>query len=280
MLNADLHCHSMVSDGVLAPIQLAEMAHANGVTLWSLTDHDEVGGQIQARTAAEALGLIYVCGVEISVTWANQTLHVVGLNIDPFCGALVDGLAATRGGRAGRAQAIGSALERAGIAGAYEGALRYVGNPDLISRTHFARYLHETGCLGPGSTIQQVFDAYLKEGRPGYVPHRWAKLADAVGWIRTAGGVAVIAHPGRYAYTELQMQALYDEFKQLGGVGIEVVTGSHTPDQYAQYAHVARQYGFLASRGSDFHGTGESRANLGQLPLLPQGLTPIWHAWQ
>ncbi|MGO4153554.1 3',5'-nucleoside bisphosphate phosphatase [Cupriavidus sp. YAF13] len=275
-INADLHCHSTVSDGMLSPEDVAARAHAGGVAFWALTDHDEVKGQARARAAAEALGMRYVPGVEISVTWAGQTVHIVGLQIDPDSQVLVNGLAATRSGRAARAQDIGEALAAIGIEGAYEGALRHVGNPDLISRTHFARWLVEEGRC---KTISEVFDDYLGDGCPGYVGHRWAKLADAVGWIQAAGGIPVMAHPGRYNYTQLQHDALFDEFKQLGGAAVEVVTGSHTPEQYRQYANVAHHYGLLGSRGSDFHGPGEGRIELGSLPPLPSSVTPVWHDW-
>lgn len=272
-MNADLHCHSNVSDGLLAPAEVARRAHAGGVTVWSLTDHDELGGQSEARAAAEALGIRYLPGVEISVTWAARTLHVVGLGVDPSCPTLVEGLRATRNGRTARAQAMAAALEAVGIPGAYEGALRFVSNPDLISRTHFARFLVEKG-FAPSTA--DVFDRFLGEGKPGYVPHRWATLEHAVSWIGAAGGIAVIAHPGRYSYTPLEFDALFGTFVDLGGRAIEVVTGSHTPDQYREYADVARRFGFEASRGSDFHAPGEGRVELGALPPLPPDLTPVW----
>ena len=218
----------------------------------------------------------FVAGVEISVTWANETVHIVGLHIDEDDPALVAGLAATRNGRQARAKEISAQLESAGIPGAYEGALRYVGNPDLMSRTHFARFLVEIGACG---STAEVFRKYLTEGKPGYVPHRWATLEQAVGWIRGAGGIPVIAHPGRYPFSATAEGALFDEFRQLGGNTIEVVTGSHTPDQYAVYAEVARRYGFLASRGTDFHAPGEARVEFAELPPLPSGLTPVWHDW-
>ena len=218
----------------------------------------------------------HVAGVEISITWANNTIHIVGLQIDETHPELVQGLFDTRNGREKRAQDISRLLAEAGIPNAFEGALQYVGNPDLISRTHFARYLIEAGIC---SNVSEVFKNYLVEGKPGYIPHRWATLEDALGWIHGAGGVAVIAHPGRYDLTALQMSAFLDEFKQRGGRGIEVVTGSHTPDQYDEYAKVAQQYGFLASRGADFHGPGESVMALGALPPLPSQLTPVWHDW-
>jgi 3',5'-nucleoside bisphosphate phosphatase len=273
ILNADLHCHSVVSDGTLTPEQLAERAAANSVELWSLTDHDEVGGQQRAAAAASAHGMKYLTGTEISVTFANETVHIVGLGFDPEDAQLREGLRATRGGRGARAQEMAQQLAAVGIPAAYEGALKYVGNPELISRTHFARFLVETGvCKDTG----EVFRHYLTEGHPGFVPHRWASLRDAIRWITQAGGVAVIAHPARYRFTANEEYALFAEFKAHGGAAVEVITGSHTAAEYVRYAETAREFGLAASRGSDFHSPGESRTDLGQLPFLPGELTPVW----
>jgi 3',5'-nucleoside bisphosphate phosphatase len=272
-LNVDLHCHSVVSDGTLTPESLAERAKANGVHLWALTDHDELGGQQRALEAAKTLNIDYVSGVEISVTWAGQTIHIVGLGIDANHLGIVEGLRRTRGGRGDRAKLMAEQLLKAGIPGAYEGALHFAGNPELISRTHFARYLVEQGVC---RDTEEVFKKYLVENKPGFVPHQWATLDDAVAWIKAAGGVAVIAHPGRYNFSALQMSELYEHFKEIGGLGIEVITGSHSPDQYITYGKIAQQYGFLASRGSDFHDPGESHIDLGALPHLPDHLTPVW----
>lgn len=271
--NADLHCHSVVSDGTLTPEQLAARARANGVDLWSLTDHDEVGGQQRALEAARAEGLRYLTGVEVSVTFADETVHIVGLGFDHTDPGLAEGLADTRDGRGPRAVEMGEQLARVGIAGAYEGALRYVGNPRLISRTHFARFLVETGVC---RDTAEVFRRYLVEGKPGYVPHRWARLGDAVRWITQSGGVAVIAHPARYDISPTVEYALFSEFKQHGGQAVEVITGSHTAAEAARYAAMAREFGLAASRGSDFHSPDESHTDLGQLPPLPADLTPVW----
>jgi predicted metal-dependent phosphoesterase TrpH len=272
-INADLHCHSVVSDGTLTPEALASRAHANGVQIWSLTDHDEISGQERAKKAAEDLGMQYITGVEISVTWSSQTVHIVGLGIDHTNAALIEGLYQTRNGRTNRAKAIAAQLDQIGIKNAYEGALQFVGNPELVSRTHFARFLVDSGVC---KDTNEVFANYLIEGKPGYVGHEWANLTDAVNWITQAGGIAVIAHPGRYNYTSLQLDELYSQFKDMGGRGIEVVTGSHTKDEYKTFAKVALQHGFLASRGSDFHSPTESHVDLGTLPNLPSQLQPVW----
>ena len=233
ILNADLHCHSVVSDGTLTPEELAARAAANGVELWSLTDHDEISGQHRAAAAARAHGLKYLTGTEISVTFAGHTVHIVGLGFDPDDEEMLRGLLETRGGRGTRAQEMAEGLAKVGIKGAYEGALQYVGNPDLVSRTHFARFLVETRVC---SDMGEVFRRFLTPGKPGYVEHRWASLGAAIRWITRAGGQAVIAHPARYGFTPTEEYALFLEFKTHGGRAVEVVTGSHTAAEYVQYA--------------------------------------------
>jgi predicted metal-dependent phosphoesterase TrpH len=275
LLNADLHCHSVVSDGTLTPEALAERARANGVELWALTDHDEIGGQARAAAAAKAQGMKYLTGVEISVTFVGQTVHIVGLGFDADNTALRLGLQQTRGGRKERAMEMSEGLAQVGIKGAFDGALKFVGNPELISRTHFARFLVESGVCKETS---EVFRKFLTEGKPGFVPHRWATLKDAVTWITQAGGMAVVAHPARYKFSPNEEYALFTEFKGHGGLGVEVVTGSHTAAEYLIYAETAKEFGMAASRGSDFHSPDESHTELGTLPYLPGGLTPVWES--
>lgn len=272
-LNADLHSHSVASDGTLTPEALARRAAANGVELWSLTDHDETAGQARAAAAAAAHGMRYLSGTEISVTFAGHTVHILGLGFDPDNTALREGLEATRGGRGARAREMADELARVGIGGAYEGALRYAGNPALIARTHFARYLVESGVC---RDTHEVFRRYLAEGKPGFVPHRWARLGDALRWIHDAGGVAVIAHPARYNLSPNEEWALFSEFKAHGGQAVEVVTGSHSAADALRYADTASEFGLAASRGSDFHSPEESHTDLGSLPYLPGHLRPVW----
>lgn len=273
ILNADLHCHSVVSDGTLTPEVLAERAKTNGVELWALTDHDEIGGQHRAAAAAKIQGMAYLTGTEISVTFAGETVHIVGLGFDPDDAALKQGLYNTRNGREQRAMEMSASLAKVGIHDAFEGALKFVGNPELISRTHFARFLVESGVC---RETPEVFRKFLTEGKPGYVPHRWASLRDAVTWITQAHGIAVIAHPGRYNFSANKEYALFTEFKEHGGRGVEVVTGSHTKQEFVKYAETAKEFGLAASRGSDFHSPDESHTDLGTLPFLPGDLTPVW----
>jgi hypothetical protein len=275
--NPDLHCHSIVSDGLLAPAALIERAKANGVDLLALTDHDEIGGLDEAMAAAEVAGLRLVTGVEISVSWGNdQTVHIVGLNFDHRQPELVAGLGRVRGGRDARAGRMSAELAKVGIDGAYEGALKYAGNPALISRSHFARYIVERG-FAPD--VKTVFDHWLAKDKPGYVSHPWAELHEALKWIHDAGGIAVIAHPCRYRLTPAERRELYVAFKELGGQGIEVISGSHNADEVREIAGIAREFGFLASRASDFHGPGESYIDLGRMATLPPDLTPVWNNW-
>lgn len=274
VLNYDLHCHSTGSDGLLSPTDLVQRAAERGVDVLALTDHDNTLGLAEAAVVAREQGIAFVPGVEISTSWGGVTIHVVGLGIDASNETLTQGLAHVRGSRGRRAERIAVALAEAGIPDALAGAHAYCEDPSLISRTHFARYLVSTGYA---KDVKSVFQHYLTPGKPGYVAHDWASVPDAVSWIRAAGGRAVIAHPGRYKLNPMQLGALFAEFKESGGVGIEVITGSHSPEQYDVFARHARDFDMLASRGSDFHGPGESRIDLGQLPNLPADLRPIWH---
>ena len=276
MDNYDLHNHSTCSDGLLSPTQLMELAAKAGVDAIALTDHDTTDGLAEAREAAQRLGVNLVNGVEISVSWGETTLHVVGLAIDPACPALVAGLESIRQGRLERARRIAKALEAAGVPDTLEPALALAQNDAMISRTHFARHLVERGAV---KNIQGAFDKYLAKGKRAYVAHRWADLKDAIEWIKAAGGVAVLAHPGRYDLKPAFRNAMLEEFRSLGGEAIEVVTGSHRPEQYATWRRLAEEHGFLASRGADYHGPGESPFEPGTLPLLPTSCKPVWSKW-
>jgi len=275
-MNVDLHCHSTASDGLLRPGELVARAAAKGVDILALTDHDDLSGLAEARAQAVSEDVRFIDGVEISVTWKRNTVHIVGLQINPGNPVLRSGLESVREGRTKRAEKMGDALAAAGVPDSLAGAKTYAENPNLISRSHFARHLVKSGLA---RNVKSVFQHYLVKGKPGFVQHEWASLADAVTWIRASGGIAVIAHPGRYGFSKSEMQAFVAQFRDCRGVGIEVVTGSHTPEQYVEFARVSREFGLRASRGSDYHGKGESRADLGDLPQLPDDLKPVWHDW-
>ena len=273
----DLHSHSSYSDGTLLPTDLVARAAQRGVTVLALTDHDNTGGLSEARIASATHGIRLIHGVEISVTWRGHTLHIVGLGITPENPALQSGLAATRGGRAERARKMAIAFDQIGITGSYEGAQEFAANPQLIGRTHFARYLVKQGVV---KDIKSAFKRFLGGGQPCFVPLSWARLSDAVQWIRDSGGVAVIAHPGCYPLDTMLMAELLAEFSDLNGGAIEVVCGSHSTQQYQTYAEYARRYGLAASTGSDFHSPAESYHDLGSLPALAAGCRPVWEKLQ
>jgi predicted metal-dependent phosphoesterase TrpH len=272
----DLHSHSTSSDGLLAPAALVARALAQGVDVLALTDHDDTGGLAEATAAARGTALTLVNGAEISASWGRHTVHIVALRIAPDCPELESGLAGIRQGRDDRARRIADSLAAAGIPGAYDGAIAYVTSPRLVARTHFARFLVERG---HAKDMKAVFRRYLTHGKPGYVAHAWATLPQAIAWIHAAGGQAVLAHPGRYELTATGMRRLLSEFRDLGGDAIEVLSSSHTPAQCAQFATLARVFGLAASCGSDYHGPGESWIELGALPALPVGVTPVWTHW-
>ncbi len=272
----DLHCHSTYSDGLLTPDAVVRRAALRGVDVLALTDHDETAGLAEACATAEEVGITLIPGAELSVSWESHTLHILALRIDAGNAALDAGLASIRSGRDARARRMGESLAEAGIANAYEGARKFVTSDRLMSRTHFARFLVEAG---HARETKDVFKRFLTPGKPGYVKHAWATMAEAVDWIHGAGGVAVVAHPGRYKVSPTAMRRLLGEFRDAGGDGIEVLSPSHTPAQFAEYSTYARVFGMAASCGSDYHGPGEGWLDLGDLPDLPAGTTPIWSKW-
>jgi len=276
MQRYDLHSHSTYSDGLLTPEALVHRAALRGVDVLALTDHDDTGGLPEASAAAEEAGIELIHGAELSVSWESHTVHVIALRIDAANATLATGLASIRSGRDARARRIAAGLAEAGIPDAYEGARKFVTSDRLISRTHFARFLVEAG---HAKETKDVFRKFLTPGKPGYVKHAWATLSDAVDWIHAAGGVAVVAHPGRYKISPTAMRRLLGEFREAGGDGIEVLSPSHTPAQFAEYGTLARVFGLAASCGSDYHGPGEGWLDLGDLPALPAGITPIWSRW-
>jgi predicted metal-dependent phosphoesterase TrpH len=278
----DLHSHSTVSDGFLAPAELVRHASGKGVQVLALTDHDDMNGLQEAARTAQEVGIAFINGVEISVTWHRRTLHVVGLKIDPDFVPLREGLERIRDSRHVRAEGMADSLSRAGISGSLDGAYAYTTQGGIIGRIHFARYLVEKG---HARDVRSVFKRFLVKGRPGYQEHQWAGLEEALGWITGSGGIAVLAHPGRYtagrkAMGKTTLHELLEEFVAAGGQAIEVVSGSHTPPQYAEFARYAKEFDLLCSCGSDFHGPEESYRDIGRLPDFPLECRPVWTKWE
>ncbi|WP_434149234.1 PHP domain-containing protein [Methylocaldum gracile subsp. desertum] len=271
----DLHTHSTASDGAYSPSELVRQAAAAGVNVLALTDHDSTAGLDEAETAALEAGIQLIPGVEISVTWADKTIHIVGLRIDRHCNVLKQGLSRLQATRLERAQEIGRRLYRHGVPGTFEAAREMAGE-GMITRTHFARHLVELGLAG---SMKDVFERFLTRGKPGYVSTRWAEMADAIAWIREAGGGAVLAHPQRYKLTASWMRRLIGEFKECGGEALEVVSGTASPSETQSSAEYARRFELCASSGSDFHSPETAWVKLGRLPPLPSDLTPVWTHW-
>jgi len=268
----DLHSHSTASDGALSPTELVLRAQQHGVTALALTDHDTTAGLREATQAAECAGIRLIPGIELSASFESHCLHIVGLNIDPQHPQLLEGIAKQQLIRDQRAQKIAEKLAKKGVADAYSTLKDVAGNGE-ITRLHFADFLVSRGYA---ETAQDAFDRYLSKGKPAYVPTVWASLADCVGWIRDAGGVAVLAHPLRYKLSTKWINNALVAFKTAGGEGIEVVTGRASVDDIRlSYLH-ATKHQLRASVGSDFHAPGNQWLELGRLAALPDGAAPIW----
>lgn len=272
----DLHSHSTTSDGLLSPTELVSLAATQGIRMLALTDHDDIDGLGEARAAAVENGICLINGTEISSNWRNRGIHIVGLHFDADCPVLLRGLESVRGGRIERARRMAAELDKVGIAGSLEGAYRYAANERIIGRAHFARFLVEKG---HAKDVKSVFKKFLVKGKPGYVSHQWVEMAEAIAWIKACGGIAVLAHPGRYDLGKTNMRELFTDFKEAGGEAVEVVSGSHTREQFEEFAAYAREFDLLASCGSDFHGPGENYLDLGKLPDLPAECRPVWQDW-
>lgn len=271
----DLHSHSTASDGSLSPTELVKRAKSRQIDVLALTDHDNTEGLAEAQQAAADVGLTLVPGVEVSTTWNGVTVHILGLGIAYENTALQKGLSKLREFRDWRGEEISRRLAKAGIQDALAGAKRYASGT-LISRTHFAHFLVEQGYA---KDVRDVFKKFLVHNKPGYVPGQWAELEAAVDWIHAAGGMAVIAHPGRYKVTSTRLRQLLGEFKECGGEALEVVSSSHSLDECRHMAVCAQNFEFLATCGSDFHGPEQTWVELGKIPPLPAGCTPIWSQW-
>lgn len=250
-------------------------ARLQGVNVLALTDHDTTNGVSEALQAAESLDLSVIAGVEISVIWRNQTLHILGLNVDVNNKELQAGLSQIRDARVLRAQEIGRRLAKAGIPDTYAQA-NVLSNGANVTRTHFAKVLIEKGFA---RDMKQVFKRFMVPGKPGYVAGEWAAMEDALQWVKNAGGISVIAHPARYKLTATKMRLMIEDFIEAGGQGIEVISGSHSTDEAIRIAGLARRYNLLASRGSDFHDPAIAYINMLTLPQLPADLTPVWESW-
>lgn len=268
----DFHTHSIASDGQLSPAQLVKRASEKGVRVLALTDHDTTHGVEEAAITAKQIGVHLVPGIELSVTWNDQNFHMVGLGIDPLHPILASGIREQQELRLSRAREIGRRLNKNRIEGAFEGAALLAGN-GMLTRTHFARYLVDQN---RAATLQKAFDQFLKRGKPGYVPTRWAPLETGIQWVTAAGGIAVLAHPHRYKISTTRLKRLLTDFKTAGGQAIEVVCGNSSNDNVLKFSRHALDFGLLGSIGSDFHSPENPWIELGRLRPFPNGVSPVW----
>ncbi len=270
----DLHAHSTASDGSLSPIAVVDAAADAGVTCFALSDHDTVAGLDAAARQARSRGIRLLPAVELSVTWQRKGLHLVGLDIDPASTPLRAGLDSQQQRRQQRAEAIAAKLERIGIADAFDkvGAMADGGQ---ITRTHFARLLVAEGIC---KNLKQAFERYLGPGKGAYVGVEWAGLEEAVGWIRAAGGRAVLAHPLHYKLSAAWRERVMNAFKEAGGVAVEVSCGNSSAAEVQLSAIEAQRHGLMGSIGSDFHSPEQRWLGLGRLHPLPATVIPVWSA--
>lgn len=268
----DLHCHSIASDGSLTPQNVVERASRQGVTVLALTDHDTTAGLAEARQTADRLGMRLINGIELSASYLNQCLHIIGLNVDPLQPALIEGIANQHALRTERAKKIAEKLEKKRIPGVYAAVVQAACNGE-ITRSHFADFLVANRYV---NTHQEAFDCYLSKGKPAFVPTPWTELHEVIEWIRQAGGIAVLAHPLRYKLSSKWMNRMLPAFKQMGGQGIEVVTGRANEEELRLSRQYAEKHQLFASAGSDFHTPDNQWLELGRLADLPKNLTPVW----
>lgn len=275
-MRIDLHSHSTVSDGQLSPAELMARAVAKGVDVLALTDHDSVAGLAPAQAAIDANGwpLRLIAGVELSCSWEALEIHVVGLDLDPASPALTRVLEQQTASREARARELGRRLARQRIEGSYEGARALAGNGSL-TRAHFARHLV---AIGACKSMQKAFDHFIGRGGKAYVPPEWISLGEAVAVIHAAGGQAVLAHPGRYRLSAKWLKRLLTIFKEVGGDAMEVSLPQQSPQERANMGQWCREWGLLASVGSDFHFP-SAWQELGKQLWLPKDVTPVWQTF-
>jgi len=271
----DMHTHSLASDGAYEPAELVRHAAQAGITELALSDHDTTAGIDEADAAARQTGIRLIPAVEVSTSWQSKAIHIVGLNIDIDTPILQTGLRGLQNIRDARAREMGARLAKHGVQDSYSAAMALAGT-GMITRTHFARHLCNIGLAG---SISEVFERYLKQGKPGYVSTQWAEIGDAIAWIKAAGGVPTLAHPHRYKLTASWLRRLLTDFKQAGGQAMEVVSGNTPPQEMQSAASLARKFELLASAGSDFHAPEHTWVKLGRLPALPADLAPVWSCW-
>ena len=270
----DLHMHSNASDGQLSPDELLRLAAESGVNVASITDHDTVAAYDRIDSARHT-SLSLVPGIELSTTWQRRSIHVVGINVDPASGSMSEAVSFQQRARMDRARTIGDRLDRLGASNCFEAALE-IADGAVIGRPHFAAHLVSSGFVKDERT---AFKKYLGAGKPGDVRCGWASLEQVISWITRSGGTAVVAHPAKYGFTTTKLKTMLADFVAHGGRGIEVVCGRQDSSLTRRMGTIAREFGLLASTGSDFHRPGNAWSKPGLFDPLPENVTAIWEQW-
>lgn len=272
----DLHCHSNKSDGILSPEALVSRAKTNQVDVLALTDHDTISGIARARAQAEKEDLTLINGIEFSCHWLGRNIHIVGLAFDCDHPRLVHSIDWQENARRERAEEIGQRLAKVGFDAMLEKASKIAAGA-AIGRPHFAKAMVESGYV---SSIDQAFKRFLGAGKVGDVKQHWPEIGDVVETIIDAGGVAVLAHPMKYKITRTKLRQLIEDFCEVGGGAIEIISGAQKPQETSDMVRLAERYELLSSCGSDFHAPGMSWAELGQIAVMPKLANPVWQFWE
>ncbi len=276
-MRIDLHSHTTVSDGKLAPAELIAHAIASNLDMLAITDHDSIDAYAKIQQK-DTLPFRLIPGIEFSTQWLNIDIHILGLNIDLDSDTLKSGIAIQQRHRSERAGHIADKLTRElGIDNILPAVRKLAHSDHNIGRPHFARYLIETGVV---KDDKDAYKSYLGIGKKAYVKPTWAEMPEIISWIRAAGGTAVLAHPARYKLTHTRLNKLLDAFIAAGGQGLEVVSGNQTSDVTSELAKICQKKNLLASCGSDFHGHEQLWSKLGHCPALPRSCEPVWDSWQ
>lgn len=290
-MKIDLHCHSTCSDGTYAPTEVVHRAHAAGVEVLALTDHDTLLGIDEARTAADACGMQLINGVEISCEHTlsggygknkstNKIIHVLGLDFSDRQ-QMHETLQQLQESRATRGQRITEKLSEL-LAIDYEELWQQVcakagDNPQAVGRAHIGQVLYERGEV---KTVQKAFDKYLADNKPAYVAIEALSMARGIELIQACGGKAVLAHPTRYQLSATRVRKLIGEFAALGGDACELPADSEPLSTRRMVDRTIAEHQLATSIGSDFHGSNMPWRRIGDVPKLEATQQGIWQSFK
>lgn len=273
-MKTDFHIHSCHSDGALSVSDLIGLARQRDVGRISITDHDCVSAYGELSTIYHS-DIEIIPGCEFSSVWRSMTIHVLGLNLDLKSANLSAAINNQTKARDLRAHKIAEVLEKKGLPGSLEGALQ-IANGGVLGRPHFAQFMVDQSFV---KDRKQAFKKYLGAGKVGDVKAQWPNIEDVCEWIVLSGGIPVLAHPLKYGLTQTRLKNLLVDFKEAGGLAIEVISGAQDRPRIENLVNLAEQFDFHASLGSDFHQPDQAWADLGLIPDLPAGCQPVWQLW-